>query len=108
VENLTTDVSGPGGYRSGPDGDYVPNFRGTSSSTPIVAGAAALVLSANPCLTEEQVRQILCSTAFKKTKTVPFVDGHNERMGFGRVDVLAAVNEALKMRAAGGAVPCNE
>ena len=38
-------------------------FPGTSSSAPHVAGAAALVLQANPTFTPEQVRSFLMSTA---------------------------------------------
>lgn len=53
VHNLTTDISGSSGYA---DGDYIPNFNGTSSSTPIVAGACALVISCNPNLREDEVR----------------------------------------------------
>jgi subtilisin family serine protease len=60
---------------------------GTSFSTPQVAGAAALVWAANPALTSEQVATILKSTA----------SGHgrwNQRLGFGVIDVAAAVAAA--------------
>lgn len=92
VHNYTTDISGKGGYNSdaGQAGDYVADFNGTSSSTPIVAGAVGLMLSANPELTEEQVREIVRATA-DKVGPLPYVDGRNDRMGHGRVNVLAAV-----------------
>jgi subtilisin family serine protease len=41
------------------------NFGGTSSATPLCAGVAALVLSANPALTYIEARQILRDTALK-------------------------------------------
>ncbi len=58
----TTDRSGSSGYGSG---DYINNFEGTSIATPHVAGIAALVLSVNPCLTQQQVGNIIESTAQK-------------------------------------------
>lgn len=108
VANFTTDVRGPGGlnHAETPEGDYFAEFRGTSSSTPLVAGAAALVLAANPSLTEAQVREVLRDHAQKVT-TVPFDEhGHHARMGFGRVDVAAAVDAALAMARPGGEARC--
>lgn len=95
VGNFTTDITGPAGYNAtqAPGGNYVPDFNGTSSATPIVAGAAGLVLSANPLLPEAEVRGILCSTA-DKVGSVPYVGERNDRMGFGRVNVLRAVQRA--------------
>ena len=60
---------------------------GTSFATPEVAGAAALVWAANPALTAEQVAAILKSTAFGGTRW-------NPRLGFGVIDVAAAVAAA--------------
>jgi len=90
VDNFTTDNVGlPGFTRT----SYVPDFNGTSSATPIVAGAAALVLCANPDLAEAEVRKILCDTA-DKVGSIPYVDGRNDHMGHGRVNVLEAVRAA--------------
>jgi subtilisin family serine protease len=61
---------------------------------PIVAGIAALMLSANPLLSEKEVRDIIKQTA-DKVGHVPYDQGHNHRMGFGRVNALRAVNAAL-------------
>jgi subtilisin family serine protease len=60
---------------------------GTSFSTPEVAGAAALVWAANPALTSQQVAQTLKSTASGKGRW-------NSRLGFGVIDVAAAVAAA--------------
>ena len=93
VHNLTTDISGSKGYNK--EHNYT-DFNGTSSSTPIVAGIAALMLSANPTLTEKEVRDIIKQTA-DKVGHVPYDRGHNHRMGFGRVNALKAVNAALRV-----------
>jgi len=95
VHNYTTDNSGTKGYNSshGADGDYVHNFNGTSSSTPIVAGAVGLVLSANADLTEQEVRDIIRQSA-DKVGPIQYVNGRNERMGYGRLNVLRAVELA--------------
>jgi subtilisin family serine protease len=60
---------------------------GTSFSTPEVAGAAALVWAANQGLTAQQVAAILKSTASGKGRW-------SSRLGFGVIDVAAAVAAA--------------
>lgn len=95
-------------------------FGGTSSATPLSAGVAALVLSANPALTWIEVRQILRDTAEKinagTTEVHPTNPAGDFRWrdangtfsvvtglppvwspgyGFGRVDAEEAVEEAL-------------
>jgi thermitase len=97
VHNYTTDISGDGGYNRAVDGNYVSNFNGTSSATPIVAGAVGLVLSANPELTEAEVRQIIRDAA-DKVGGVAYVNGRNDQMGYGRLNVLKAVEAALGER----------
>ncbi|BAY34080.1 peptidase S8/S53 [Nostoc carneum NIES-2107] len=49
-------------YSSVP-GDQYAYYSGTSMATPHVAGVVALMLSANPLLTDAQVRQIITQTA---------------------------------------------
>lgn len=71
-------------------GNYRPDFDGTSASCPVVSGAAALVLSVNPNLTQQEVRDILTSTA-----TDMGVNGFDNNFGFGRVNAFLAVKEAL-------------
>jgi subtilisin family serine protease len=60
---------------------------GTSFSTPEVAGAAALVWAANPALTAQQVAAILKATASGRGRW-------NPRLGYGVIDVAAAVAAA--------------
>ncbi|GIF25823.1 subtilisin family serine protease [Actinoplanes tereljensis] len=43
--------------------EYIDNFGGTSSATPLVSGVAALLLSMDPTLTEAEARTILTRTA---------------------------------------------
>lgn len=104
VSNFTTDVRGQGGFNPSPspDGDYIENFNGTSSATPLVAGAAALVLSVHQGFDEKTVREILRDSA-KKVDTVEFdTRGHNEQMGHGRLDVLEAVLLARRLAGVNG------
>lgn len=91
VHNWTTDITGRGGYSPT---DYVDNFNGTSSATPIVAGCAGLLLSADPDLTEQEVREIVRETADKVGRE-PYHNGRNDQMGYGRLNVLRAVQAAI-------------
>ncbi|MCP4568571.1 MAG: S8 family serine peptidase [FCB group bacterium] len=58
---------------------------GTSLSTPLVGGAVALILSARPSLTPQQVRLALMNTA--DNAATP-----DNTYGWGVIDVLAALN----------------
>ena len=94
VHIATTDIAGAAGYATG---DYVLNFNGTSSATPHVAAAAALVLSVAPKLTERQVRDILTGEA-AKLSAAGILDPNrkrNKEMGWGRLDIHAALRRAL-------------
>lgn len=62
---------------------------GTSMSGPHVAGAAALVLAANPGLTTAEVADILASTADDMLES-----GHDIASGHGMIDVAEAVDVA--------------
>jgi len=70
--------------------DYAYGYAsGTSLSTPITAGLAALIFSASPSLTPNQVEQILESTA------VDLGDpGYDAYYGWGRINASKAVEEA--------------
>ena len=90
----TTDVSFRGkGYSSGA---YCDDFGGTSSATPLVAGCAALVLSANASLSWDGARDVLTSTAEKIDRTNGrYTRGYSLQYGYGRVNAAAAVDAAL-------------
>ena len=83
------------------DYNYTAMFWGTSSACPHVAGVAALILSVNPNLTGQQVRDIIESTAqkvggynYQITSGRPNGTWHEE-MGYGLVDASAAVTCAM-------------
>jgi serine protease AprX len=67
-----------------PDGAIITG-NGTSYSTPLAAGVAALVLSANPSLTPVQVRNALRNTATNASSP-------DNYYGWGEVNAFAAVN----------------
>jgi subtilisin family serine protease len=98
----TTDLQGSLGENtaSGTAGDYRSDFRGTSAACPQVAGIAALILSVNPNLTAQEVRDIIDMTAqklngyvFQTTSAHPNGSWNNE-VGYGLVDAQAAVQAA--------------
>ena len=91
----TTDVNlRSKGYSKGA---YCDNFGGTSAATPLVAGIAALVLSANPSLEWDDVREVLTSTAHKIDRTRGnYTRGYSLQYGYGRVDAEAAVLAAQR------------
>jgi subtilisin family serine protease len=96
VKIATTDRQGANGY----DGtDYTQTFNGTSSACPNAAGVAALVLSANPGLTVQQVTDIIEQSAQKVRTdlyTYATTGGRpngtwNQEMGYGLVNAYQAV-----------------
>lgn len=131
---ITTDVSGcsagynplwlrndlHGGHPLDPNCDYSARSNGTSAAAPNVAGAIAVIMSANPALSWLDVRNILATTSRRIDADHPgvalsFKDSEGKQVsyqaidkwqtnaagyqfhnffGFGAVDVDAAVNLA--------------
>jgi subtilisin family serine protease len=89
VNIYTTDIGGWGGYSSG---DYYSSFNGTSAACPHAAGVAALILSANPYLSNHMVRTMLHLTSEDQVGP-PSEDtpGWDIYMGWGRINANWAV-----------------
>lgn len=87
-------------------GQNYKHFGGTSSSTPLVAGICALILSANPDLTAKEVKEILQQTADKIGNPAEYdSNGHSLKYGYGRVNADKAVAEALRRKDATATKP---
>ncbi len=83
---------------------YTGSFGGTSSATPLVAGIAALMISANPKITAKEVKKILKETADKiedakkdsilKHNKGKYKRGRCDWFGYGKVNAAQAVKAA--------------
>ena len=87
---IKPDAAGPDGNSAATPG-FNPFF-GTSAAAPHLAGVAALVKSANPALTNTQIRNIMTSTALDNMAT-----GIDRDSGYGIVNAPAAVAAAKAM-----------
>lgn len=61
---------------------------GTSMSTPHVVGTTALIMKANPNMTNTDIRKAIENTAIDLGN-----QGHDDLYGWGRIDALNAVNQ---------------
>ncbi len=95
----TTDRMSRLGYNAGTstDGDvagnYTNSFGGTSSACPGAAGVAALVLSVNPSLRWNEVKEVMRQACQKIDPQAGEYDlgGHSRLYGHGRLDAQQAV-----------------
>ena len=88
--HVSLSAPGAGVWGAAPGGSYVA-INGTSFSSPIVAGVAALMLSVNPNLTPLDVKNILEGTADDISGR-----GFTPQTGWGRVNAYKAVLAAQK------------
>lgn len=101
----TTDIEGLYGGACDMD-KYHSNFAGTSAATPVAAGVAALILSAEPALSPAQVQAVLQFSAADGVNsrlsgspaTAEDTTGRDYYTGYGRVDAEAAVSLAREDR----------
>lgn len=98
------DVTAPGRHvLSCTRGGKYGYLTGTSMAGPHVAGLVALLISANPELSGQVdvIEKIILDSAIKKTDSGecqqgdPMPEGGNNLYGFGRIDALKAVLEAI-------------
>ena len=76
VDTYCANIDGPYSYRIA---------SGTSLSTPLIAGAAAVILSARPSWTPYMIREALMMTADN-------VENPNNQYGWGVIDIMAAID----------------
>jgi len=106
VNIFTTGMLGGADYETvindGINGVYFTSYTGTSPAAPHVAGVAALILSVNPDLKAQQVRNIIEYTANRELPNwiideIRSNGAWNYHLGHGLVDAYAAVLKALEM-----------
>jgi len=74
--------------------DFTGRFGGTSAACPQVAAVAALMLSVNPNLTQQQVFNFITASA-DKVGGVSYPGGKNNQYGYGRLNAFEAVYAAI-------------
>ena len=103
-DKLDVVASGVGIWTTSPEQNIIEE-EGTSFAAPHVSGIAALILSVNPCLSGQQVRDIIEQTSQKiRTDVYTYLTNPsrpngswNNQMGYGLADAHAAVQMARNM-----------
>ena len=96
--NTAVDICAPGfNVASTAINNSYGGFWGTSFAAPQVAGVCALVAAVNPCLTAQQIRDIVINTAdpslYQLTVNQPVIG----LLGSGRLDAYQAVKRAFDL-----------
>ncbi|MEE4255284.1 MAG: S8 family serine peptidase, partial [Desulfuromusa sp.] len=86
-----------------PTQDYCRQVNGTSFSAPIVSGAAAILLSYNPNLFNDDVYNLLAMSATTSTLVDPSPTLYEDAFGHGLVQVSAALDSLIRNSFIGGA-----
>ena len=89
VHIYTSDIMSGAGYGAG---NYIPDFNGTSSATPHVAGLMALILSMDPDLRSWEVEDIIKLTADDLGTA-----GRDPEFGFGRINCRRVLEAASRL-----------
>ncbi|WP_072000087.1 S8 family serine peptidase [Raoultella planticola] len=82
--------------RSGDVKGYTHNFKGTSGAAGLVAGVAALTLSANPQLNASELAGILRHTAAKDLDATPYAEYRYPALGTAVAEVTDLPLEAFR------------
>ena len=90
----------PSAFVDGVEYPYCPDL-GTSMSAPVVTGAVALWLQANPTLSTADVRNVLKHSSYKDYQVM---HGNPERWGSGKLDINAGMRYVLKIEDKNGDV----
>lgn len=93
-------VSAPGCVTTTFNGSSYGGACGTSFSSPIVAGVAALAISANPALTSTQIRTIMQNSVDDLGAA-----GYDTTFGFGRINAAKAVAAARALATTTSSTP---
>lgn len=83
-----------GSANPAPGDSFHSGAAGTSMATPVVTGAVALLLQANPHLDSLQIKRFLTNYAQNDNFALP---GWDPRFGYGKLNVAAAINAAMNL-----------
>ena len=94
MENHPTETSVHVAYSTANNRTYPwGSNSGTSMSTPVVAGAVAIWLQANPLLTRNDIIEILQKTCHHPEEGLTYP---NNKYGYGEIDIYSGLLEVLK------------